>query len=431
MPSSNSQTDRVRAALVAAATTFAIATAFAVTSGAEAAAVTKVSLINADQTVPAAVSTATGCAHITIDTETNTLDYRIVFSGLVGTETVAHFHGPANIGASAGVQHTLPPGNPKVGTWTYDEALEADILEGRIYINIHSTTAPSGEIRGQVVDMVALIEGAQAGTPSLGSGFGLFRMDTEGNKLTYHIEFNGVIESVAHIHGFAGFTDGAGIKHSLPAGSPKTGAWSFSEKDEASILEGLTYVNIHSALFPSGEIRGQISRNLAVLDGDQETTPSGSPGHGCAIVAIDRDANELSYILSHANLTGPTTGQHLHGFAPPGANAAIRHTIANVNPAVGTWTYLDDEEGPLLDGLTYFNVHTVASPSGEVRGQLEFAPLPCQGDIDCDGSVGFTDLLAVLSTWGPCDGCAADLDDDGSVGFTDLLIVLSSWGPCP
>ena len=51
-------------------------------------------------------------------------------------------------------------------------------------------------------------------------------------------------------------------------------------------------------------------------------------------------------------------------------------------------------------------------------------------DIDGSNDVGFDDLLAVLSQWGPCPGCPADIDGDLIVGFDDLLIVLSSWGPC-
>ncbi|MBT8486805.1 MAG: CHRD domain-containing protein, partial [Phycisphaerae bacterium] len=190
---------------------------------------TKVAVINADQTVPAAISTADGCARVEVDTATNTLHYRIVFSGLSSAETAAHFHGPADIGATAGVLHTLPPGNPKVGTWNYDESIEADILAGRIYINIHSTTAPTGEIRGQLVDMISIITPAQTTPPSVsvGAGYGLFNIDTDADEVTYHIAFDGVLETVAHIHGFAMPTDGAGVLHPLPAGSPKAGTWSY------------------------------------------------------------------------------------------------------------------------------------------------------------------------------------------------------------
>jgi len=58
-------------------------------------------------------------------------------------------------------------------------------------------------------------------------------------------------------------------------------------------------------------------------------------------------------------------------------------------------------------------------------------PEPLAGepaDIDGDGVVGFTDMLAVLSYWGPCPGCPSDIDGDGSVGLTDLIAVLAAWG---
>ncbi|NNM27735.1 MAG: hypothetical protein HKO59_17470 [Phycisphaerales bacterium] len=61
----------------------------------------------------------------------------------------------------------------------------------------------------------------------------------------------------------------------------------------------------------------------------------------------------------------------------------------------------------------------------------DFGDDPCAGDVDFDGDVGFTDLLAVLAAWGPCPDCPADQDGDGDVGFTDLLVVLAAWGPCP
>lgn len=95
-------------------------------------------------------SPATGFAVITIDTATNALSYNITFSGLVGSENNAHIHGPADPGMSGSIQHNLPLGSPKVGTWFYPEAQEANILGGRMYINIHSTTFPAGEIRGQI-----------------------------------------------------------------------------------------------------------------------------------------------------------------------------------------------------------------------------------------------------------------------------------------
>ena len=63
---------------------------------------------------------------------------------------------------------------------------------------------------------------------------------------------------------------------------------------------------------------------------------------------------------------------------------------------------------------------------------LDFeAPLCRLADIDGNGMVGTTDLLAVLAQWGPCLAeCPADFRGDGMVGERDLLDVLENWGPC-
>ncbi len=55
----------------------------------------------------------------------------------------------------------------------------------------------------------------------------------------------------------------------------------------------------------------------------------------------------------------------------------------------------------------------------------------CLWDLDANGSIGVSDLLSLLASWGSCKGCPADFDDNGSVGISDLLVLLANWGPCP
>ncbi len=54
-----------------------------------------------------------------------------------------------------------------------------------------------------------------------------------------------------------------------------------------------------------------------------------------------------------------------------------------------------------------------------------------QTSFDNNGSVGASDLLALLANWGPCENCqecAADLNGDCTVGAGDVLLLLANWG---
>ena len=55
-------------------------------------------------------------------------------------------------------------------------------------------------------------------------------------------------------------------------------------------------------------------------------------------------------------------------------------------------------------------------------------PIDCP-DINGDGYVNVSDLLAIIDQWGLTDS-PADVNGDGIVDVTDLLIVVGNWGPC-
>lgn len=106
------------------------------------------------QEVPSVVTAGTGTGTMTYDDVSNLLNWTITFSGLTGTATAAHFHGPAAAGTNAGVQIGIPGASGTSGTLTGSATLtatqETDMLAGLWYINIHSTYKTGGEIRGQV-----------------------------------------------------------------------------------------------------------------------------------------------------------------------------------------------------------------------------------------------------------------------------------------
>ncbi len=107
--------------------------------------------INGAQQNPPVFSPGVGQGCFTLDANFM-LHYDISFSGLLGTEILAHFHGPAPAGINAGVQIPLPLGSPKIGSVGPLTALQvAQLTSGLWYVNIHSTLFGGGEIRGQVL----------------------------------------------------------------------------------------------------------------------------------------------------------------------------------------------------------------------------------------------------------------------------------------
>jgi len=334
-------------------------------------------VLSGQQETPAIASNGMGGGTFLIDTDANTMTYRIVFTGLTGTETAAHIHGYAAAGTPAGVVHALPAGNPKVGVWNYNEVDETSILNGLTYVNVHSTSFGGGEIRGQIVPLNASLDGAQE-TPAVATtakGFGVFTIDTAANALNYYVVFSGLgsAETAAHIHGAASSIHGtpAGVLVGLPAGSPKVGTWNYPESAEELILSGRTYVNIHSASFGGGEIRGQITPFVVPMDSQQEAPPVTSPtAAGVALLSWRSETNELGFDVRYAGLSSAETQAHIHGFAPPGEGAGVLMALPLGPQKIGVWNYGQLSEPDVMAGLAYFNVHSSTSPGGEIRGQI-------------------------------------------------------------
>jgi CHRD domain/Secretion system C-terminal sorting domain len=109
--------------------------------------------------VPPNASTATGIVKGTFDNTTNQLILNISFSGLTANASAAHIHRAA-VGVNGGVVIGFT-GVPAAttGSFTYTGTLTAtqaaDLLAGLYYVNVHNSSFPGGEIRGQLSTICA------------------------------------------------------------------------------------------------------------------------------------------------------------------------------------------------------------------------------------------------------------------------------------
>jgi len=111
----------------------------------------KLNLTSASE-VPPNDSKATGIADITYDTTSKLLTWKVNYSGLTGPATMAHFHGPAEPGKNAGIMVPFKDvASGAQGSATLTDAQAAALVDGKMYVNVHTKAHPGGEIRAQVV----------------------------------------------------------------------------------------------------------------------------------------------------------------------------------------------------------------------------------------------------------------------------------------
>ena len=122
------------------------------------------------QETPPNASNGVGSAFVTLDTTTNVLTVMESFAGLTTAASAAHIHCCAAPGTAAAVVipfASFPAATSGTFGATFDlntfafsggiteAAFIAGLTSGQAYVNIHNTTFPGGEIRGQLLSSVA------------------------------------------------------------------------------------------------------------------------------------------------------------------------------------------------------------------------------------------------------------------------------------
>ena len=103
-------------------------------------------------------SPATGSGTFRLDTATGDVIYTISFAKL--TPVGVHVHGPADTCTAARIAPVLaglPVANEISGTFNLSPLLRQLMLDGKLWINVHTDLAPSGEITGRIVLVVPTV----------------------------------------------------------------------------------------------------------------------------------------------------------------------------------------------------------------------------------------------------------------------------------
>jgi plastocyanin len=348
--------------------------------------------------------TTTGTGSGTLILEGNTLTFNITYSGLSGDATAAHIHGQATAATSAGVQINLVPfaAGPLSshgvfsGSVVLTDAQKAMVLSGQTYANVHTAANPGGEIRGQIAPVLyeaELSSAKERPNPVDGPAHGLAILQLVGNQLTMNVTYEGLsgVVTASHIHGPASSSTAAGVLTNLAlfnggaygTSGSLSGTLVLTDDELAALVDGLTYLNFHTASHPAGEMRGQILPQVAGIPLTATLSPaSESPAitnsSASAAASFSLEGDNLLFSIAYSNLTGAATGVHIHGSATNGQNAGIIIHLEefSVGPlstngtVAGSVVVTAQQKDWLLSGLTYVNFHTPLNKAGEIRGQI-------------------------------------------------------------
>jgi hypothetical protein len=226
---------------------------------------------------------------------------------------------------------------------------------------------------------------------SAATGFATVALSDDHSTITVSGGFSNLQGNAngAHIHGPAPPGMNAGIIFPLsgfpsaPSGSIPEQSFPITPTQLAQLQAGNHYVNVHSTVFPGGEIRGQLGPATvfrANLTGADEVPPSGSLATGSATVVLSGDQSVITVFGNFSNLQGNANGAHIHGPAPPGMNAGIIFPLTGFPSAPSgsipqqSFPITPTQLAQLQAGDHYVNVHSTVFPGGEIRGQLGLAP---------------------------------------------------------
>jgi hypothetical protein len=374
---------------------------------------------------------AHGYAHLILSEDRSRIDYTVAVWKTSDEPTMAHFHtGARRMDGPPVKTFTLKNGIVGTGTWSLNDAddpltseLVDSLLQGKLYVNIHTLNNPGGEIRSQLFQPQAwgFLATADQENPDRGSdtirsaAVGVVVRDPIHNNIFYRITASNVMSPVtmAHIHVGGRDTSGPPVR-TTPVDSgtlTATSYWSpesttepFTNAHLADLESGRLYWNLHTQNHQPGEIRGQIENPgtghifMALLSGPTEAGVIPSAAEGTALMYLSPTLDTFVTVVTASGLSGPILDGHIHVGRGDVAGPPVIHLPKTDYGLASFWTK-EDLERPftradvdsLFSGAYYVNLHTTKYPGGEIRGQI----IPLSQEPE-EASVTFGERLGEL-----------------------------------
>jgi len=224
--------------------------------------------LEAAQVVPPTATLATGYGTCSLDTTTDVFKWELHADYLHTGWHTYHFHSGAP-GTSGPIEYTIPEVDILEGSIVVTPSQAADILAGRWYYDVHDFSYQAGELRGQIVASGCEYQhfrfpltGAEVVPPtgSTAKAWATLLLSTTNNELRFHVDVSGLSgpPTVIDMHYGPPGTNAYVAKNLGVQSEVSLGATYVTDVDEAQILAGNYYVDVHTALHPDGEVRGQI-----------------------------------------------------------------------------------------------------------------------------------------------------------------------------
>jgi hypothetical protein len=221
-----------------------------------------------------------------------------------------------------------------------------------------------------------------AGDP-VGTGTAELHLRAGQGQVCYQIAVKNLPPAVAaHIHRGATGVAGPVV---VPLNTPNAAGASFAcATTPRAVVNAILaapasyYVNVHTAEFPAGAIRGQLTGTSAAMAGTTITLDlkgtSEPNATGSAVLRFLKDPSQVCYRLHAASITLPALAAHIHkGAAGTNGPVVVPFTAPGDK---GESSGCSPADASLIDDILanrsgyYVNVHTKEHPAGAIRAQL-------------------------------------------------------------